>query len=369
MQEVITNTSSIQQLIKHPEQVIDKFNLLYVNDRDLDIFRHKDGNRFIYKRSGKLISEKNELFRIENLKIPPNWKNVRITSIKNGHLQATGRDQKHRKQYRYHPLWKEIRSQTKFYKMSDFGEQLPKIRKQVDKDLELKEWSRQKVLALIIRLMEETHIRIGNTQYAKRNKTYGLSTMRSRHLQIEKDKLKFEFTGKKGKKHSITLRNKKLIRLVNRCEEIPGWELFKFYDQKGIKHTVDSSMVNNYLHDISGSMFTAKDFRTWSANKLFFGELLDLGVANKEKQVKKNILKAYDAAATGLGNSRNVCKKHYVHPILVSAYENGSIHQYFDKIHECTIARDHFSTSEYYMLSLIRNYTPNFIKTISKQKK
>lgn len=153
--------------------------------------------------------------------------------------------------------------------MTSFGKQLPKIRKRVDQDLDQIGWPKTKVLALIIRLMEETHIRIENEQYAKRNKTYGLSTMRTRHVHLEKDNLKFEFTGKKGGKHSVTLRNKKLIRLVNRCEEIPGWELFQYYNTQGIKHSVESSMVNNYVHQICGDLFTAKDFRTWAATSVF----------------------------------------------------------------------------------------------------
>ncbi|MBQ4820550.1 DNA topoisomerase IB [Aquimarina sp. MMG016] len=358
----ITNPKFLKQIIKTPEKVIDQLDLVYVNDDKLTILRQKKGKDFIYLLNGDILSTKRDIKRIESLVIPPAWENVRIAALDNGHLQAIGRDLKNRKQYRYHPLWKAIRNQTKFYKMSDFGKQLPKIRKQVDKDLEQEGWPKRKVLALIIRLMEETHIRIGNEQYAKRNKTYGLSTMRTRHLHVEKDKMKFQFVGKKGKKHSVTLRNKKLMRLVNRCEEIPGWELFQYYDDQGIKHSVESSMINEYLHNIGGELFTAKDFRTWGATTISFEKLMELGITDNEKEIHKNILKAYDAAAQGLGNTRNVCRKYYVHPAIISGYEDGTIDNYFDQIDNKIVPKKYFSNTEQAILKILNNYTPEFLK-------
>ena len=216
--------------------------------------------------------------------IPPNWKNVRICHLENGHLQVIGFDDKNRKQYLYHPSWSKIRNQTKFFKMAAFGKVLPKIRRQVDQDLDLPGMTKRKVLALIIRLMEETHIRIGNEYYARNNKTYGLSTLRTRHVKTYGNKLKFDFVGKKGKEHSVTLENKKLVKLVNQCEELPGWELFKYYDESGNKQIIDSGMINEYIQEISGSLFSAKDFRTWSATKIFFETLKELGYTAKEKE-------------------------------------------------------------------------------------
>jgi DNA topoisomerase-1 len=268
-----------------------------------------------------------------------------------------GRDDKERKQYMYHSLWTKIRNQTKFFKMAAFGHRLPKIRKQVDEDLDLPEMSRRKILALIIRLMEETHIRIGNDYYAKNNKTYGLSTFRSRHLKTYKNEVKFEFVGKKGKEHSISVKDKQLIKLINQCEEIPGWELFKFYDENGQKHAIDSGMINEYIHELSGDMFSAKDFRTWSATKIFFETLRELGYTEDEKENKKNLITAFDAAATGLGNTRSVCRTYYVHPKIVSSYENGEIVPYFKKVKKDESKNyTSLSETEKIILKMIKDY-------------
>ncbi|MFD0860619.1 DNA topoisomerase IB [Sungkyunkwania multivorans] len=339
------------------ESLLEKYKLVYVTDEKLDIERRKLGKDFVYQIRDKKLTQKEHIERIKTLAIPPAWQGVKITSLENGHLQATGRDAKKRKQYRYHPLWSKIRNQTKFSKMYDFGKLLPSIRRRVDADLDLEGWPKNKVMALIIRLMEETHIRIGNEQYAKRNKTYGLSTLRKRHLKIFDDKLKFHFTGKRGKEHSITLKNKRLIRLVNRCEEIPGWELFHFYDKNGDKQKVESEMVNEYIYDISTSNFTAKDFRTWAASILFFEFLAESEPAQSEKQKDKTVLAALDAAAAALGNTRNVCRKYYVHPHLITSYTSGKLLPYLldiDKQQD-----DEFLTaSEKAMLEAIKNYQP-----------
>lgn len=257
------DTKLLKQLIKTPKTAIEHLNLIYVTDSLLSITRKKKKETFVYHSSEGLLTQKEQLKRIKNLVVPPAWQDVRITHLPNGHLRAIGKDSKQRKQYRYHPLWSKVRNQTKFYRMALFGEALPKIRKKVNNDIEQRGWPKTKVLALVVKLMEETHIRIGNEQYAKRNKSYGLTTLRKKHVDVFKDNVKFQFTGKKGKKHNITIRNKKLIRLVSKCEEIPGWELFKFYTSNGEKHDIDSEMVNNYIRSISGHSFTAKDFRTW----------------------------------------------------------------------------------------------------------
>ena len=359
---IVKNPKFLKRLMQEPEKVIDQLDLIYVNDDKLLIKRQKEKEGFQYFLNDQKLSKPEDLERIKSLVIPPAWTNVRIAALNNGHLQAVGRDLKNRKQYRYHPLWSKIRNQTKFFKMTSFGKKIPLIRERIDLDLKKHGWPKDKVLALIIRLMEETHIRIGNEQYAKRNKTYGLSTLRTRHVTLMKDKMKFEFVGKKGKKHSISLQNKKLIKLVNKCEEIPGWELFQYYDDQGIKHSVESGMVNDYIHEISGDLFTAKDFRTWSASIIFFENLMELGITKDEKIAHKNVLASFDAAADALGNTRNVCRKYYVHPYLVSSYMDGSIQPYFEKQMQLKDTQPNFTTTETVVLDMLGSYTPEFLK-------
>ncbi|KPM32132.1 DNA topoisomerase 1B [Croceitalea dokdonensis DOKDO 023] len=358
--------SKLHRLLRQPESTISHLDLVYVTDDKMTIHRiHQEGS-FEYRFRQVPLQDQNELERIKGLAIPPAWQDVKITHLTNGHLQAVGRDAKKRKQYRYHILWTKVRKQTKFYRMAHFGNVLPIIRNQVDKDLKRPSWCKEKVLALVLRLMEETHIRIGNEQYAHRNQTYGLTTLRKRHVDTIKQGLKINFTGKRGKKHSITLRNKKLIRLVNQCEEIPGWELFHYYDDKGDKHEIDSTMVNDYIKQSSGEEFTAKDFRTWAGGILFFNSLMEMEPAQEDRARKKNILLAYDATAKALGNTRNVCRKSYVHPLLPMAYENRELQHYFAKAQQPSIDTANFSPSEHAVLELISNYEPE-LKTIDHE--
>ncbi|AXP79306.1 Eukaryotic DNA topoisomerase I-2C catalytic core [Mariniflexile rhizosphaerae] len=350
--------ADLQQLMNHPENIISKCNLTYTYEEDFPIVRKRHGKGFIYLMNGKPIQNKQALKRIKNIVIPPMWKDVKISHLENSHLQAVGKDAKNRKQYLYHPKWKIIRNSTKFYKMYSFGKKLPLIRKQLDIDLDKKGWPKEKVVALIIRLMEETHIRIGNSYYEKQNKSYGLTTLRKKHINIYKGKLQIEYIGKKGIEHTVSLRNKKLVKLVNRCEELPGWTLFKYIDEDGIKKTIKSSHVNEYLYTLCGSDFTAKDFRTWSASVSFFNALLELEKATSEKEIKSNILSAYDVAANTLGNTRNVCKKYYVHPIIIEQYENGNLYKIFDKIKKTTTVNNYLSPSEKEMLKLFKRYRP-----------
>ena len=357
----VTQEKLMKLLIQSPQSAIEKLDLVYVSDKEMPIERCKEGEGFIYRKNGKCIKQKSELKRFSSLVLPPAWENVRISELSNGHLQAVGFDEKKRKQYRYHPKWNLIRNQTKFYKITEFGKKLPQIRKKVDADLEQREWTKNKVIALVIRLMEETHIRIGNEKYAKNNKSYGLSTLRKRHININKNSLRFEFIGKKGKKHTITTRNKQLVKLVSRCEEIPGWEVFKYYDENGERKILDSHMVNVYLHEISGEYFSAKNFRTWNASLIFFETLIELGIAEEEKEIKKNILTAFDATAVALGNTRTVCRNYYVHPLLVSTYEDGTIETYFDKVKKCRSKQKYLSGTEVVFLDLIQNYQPKLL--------
>ena len=350
------SSEEVEILIRNPDKAAKKAHLVYTSEEELCIIRKKKGESFEYLKNGKTLSDPQELERIKKLVIPPAWEEVKICTVAHAHLQVVGRDAKNRKQYLYHPHWSELRNETKFFKLAAFGKILPKIRAKVDRDLDLPGMPQQKVLALIIRLMEETHIRIGNDCYARRNKSYGLSTLRSRHVKISRGKVKFDFIGKKGKEHSVSIRNKKLIKLVNQCEEIPGWEVFKYYDDAGQKQSIDSGMVNDYIHQCSGEMYSAKDFRTWSATKIFFEYLREEGFTDDEKANKKNILKAYDATAAALNNTRSVCRDYYVHPKLVKLYETGGIVPYFDKVVRKKKAKPFLSQTEEVLLEMIQNY-------------
>lgn len=354
------DTSLLTKLMTAPEEAISHLNLVYVTDDKMPIIRERIGSDFEYRFMDRPLEQRKDVARIKALVIPPAWEKVKITHLPHGHLQATGRDAKRRKQYRYHELWTKIRMQTKFYRMGIFGSALPHIREIVDLHLEQNEWIKTKVMALVVRLMEETHIRIGNEQYAKRNKTYGLSTLRKRHVAITKNGLRLNFTGKRGKKHTVTIRNQKLVRLVGQCEEIPGWELFHYYDVSGKKQAIDSSMVNTYLKEIGGHDFTAKDFRTWAAGIVFFNALMTMEAASDQKTIKQNILIAYDETAKALGNTRKVCRTSYVHPLLPMSYENGTLEQYAVLAKNDTATTPNFSPSESAVLQLISNYEPNF---------
>ncbi len=350
------SSEEVKSLISNPYVAAEKANLQYISEDQMCVIRRKKGKGYQYLEDGEPLQDKENLERIKQLVIPPAWEEVRICPFNDGHLQVIGRDSEGRKQYMYHPDWTKFRNRTKFYKMIAFGKILPKVRARVDNDLDLKGMPQEKVLALVIRLMEETHIRIGNDAYAKRNKSYGLSTLRSRHVEISKGKMKFHFLGKSGIEHSVSVQDKKLIDLVNQCEEIPGWEIFKYYDQDGKKHSIDSGMINDYIQELSGDIFSAKDFRTWSATKIFFEKLRELGFTGDEKENKSNLLKAYDTAAEALGNTRSVCRSYYVHPYVVELYETGRIVPYFEKVAQKRAPKPQLSQTEEVLLEIIGNY-------------
>lgn len=353
---MVLSSEEATALITSPTKTAEKANLVYVSEGTLCIERKKKNGKFRYYKNGQPVTDPAVLERIKKMVIPPAWKDVRICALDNGHLQVVGRDDRDRKQYMYHPFWTKIRNQTKFFKMAAFGKILPKIRARVDKDLDQRGMPQSKVLALVVRLMEETHIRIGNDCYARENKSYGLSTLRSRHLKVSRGRMKFNFVGKRGKEHSVTVRNRKLIRLVNQCEEIPGWEIFKYYDEHGDKKVVDSGMINEYIQEITGELYSAKDFRTWSATKIFFEKLRELGPAEEEKENKSNILKAYDSTAEALGNTRSVCREYYVHPRVVDLYRSGEIVPYFRKVERKRKSKSYISQTEEILLEMIKDF-------------
>lgn len=297
----------------------------YLDDRP-GVRREKRGEEFVYiKPNGNAVTDEAELLRIKRLAIPPAWTEVWICPSANGHLQATGRDARKRKQYRYHARWREQRDENKFLKMLEFARALPGIRKRVDSDLARSGMPRQKVLATVVRLLEITLIRVGNEEYAKDNKSFGLTTMRDRHAKVEGQKISFSFRGKSGKKHHIDLHDRTLARIVRRCQELPGQELFA-YEEEGEIRDVTSQDVNDYLHEIAGSEFTAKDFRTWAGTVLAALALKEFEKATSKTQAKKNVTAAVEAVSKMLGNTPAVCRKCYVHPeILETYFEQGMI--------------------------------------------
>lgn len=355
------STKKLEKILHNPEVAASFADLIYVTDEHLTIGRRRNEKGFVYDKDGKAVRIKKILNRIDALVIPPAWEDVRIAEPENGHLQAVGKDDKSRKVYLYHANWNKLRNETKFFKMAAFANILPQIRKQVDKDLDEEEMTQRKVLALVIRLMEETHIRIGNEIYARTNKTYGLSTLRTRHVKTTSKNMTFKFVGKKSVPHEVSINDQKLIKLVNQCEEIPGWELFKYVDEDGTKHRIDSSMVNDYIHAISGDLFSAKDFRTWAACIIFFEKLREIGYVEDEKQNAKNLLVSYDAASEGLGNTRDVVRSYYVHPHLIKSYENGEIVPYFEKVPTIkTKKSERFSPTEKVIAEMLDQYEVNF---------
>jgi DNA topoisomerase-1 len=284
----------------------------------------KKGAGFTYVGpDGKPVRDKETLARIKSLVIPPAWTDVWICTVANGHLQATGRDARGRKQSRYHPRWREVRDATKYERMVLFAEALPRIRRRVREDLGKPGLPREKVLATIVMLMEETCIRVGNEEYAKQNKSYGLTTLRTRHVEVNGAKVHFEFQGKSGVHHTVDLQDRRLARIIKQCHDLPGYELFQYLDHEGNRHAVDSSDVNEYLREISGAEFTAKDFRTWAGSVLACGMLAEVGKFESEAEAKRNVVAAIKSVAEKLGNTPAVCRKCYVHPAVLEAYLGG----------------------------------------------
>ncbi len=290
------------------------------------ISRRRAGRGFTYRdREGATIRDHETLARIRSLAVPPAWTDVWICPDPRGHLQATGRDARGRKQYRYHPRWREVREEHKFDRLLAFGEALPSIRRQVDRDLRRHTLDRRKVLAAVVSLLERTGIRIGNDEYARENHSFGLTTLRDRHVSIHGAEIRFEFRGKRGKPHQVGLRNRRLARIVQACQAIPGQELFQYLDENDERQAVSSEDVNEYLRDAAGGEFTAKDFRTWAGTMLGAAALYELGGARTRGGARARILEAIDRVADRLNNTRAVCRRYYVHPDLLRAYEEGRL--------------------------------------------
>jgi DNA topoisomerase-1 len=312
--------------LQDPEASARAVGLRHVSDYTPGLTRERSGKNFRYRDSaGKLVRDPETLGRIKSLVIPPAWTDVWICPNRNGHLQATGRDDRRRKQFRYHPRWREIRDETKYARMIAFAHTLPGIRRRVGKDMALGGMPRNKVLAAVVRLLEVSLIRVGNDEYARENDSFGLTTMRNKHVNVHGADLRFHFRGKAGKWHNVDIHDRHIAKIVERCQDLPGQELFQFVEDDGSRHDVRSEDVNDYLREISGNDFTAKDFRTWAGTVLAAMALREFEIFETKAQAKKNIVAAIESVAKKLGNTPAVCKKCYIHPHVIDSYLEGTL--------------------------------------------
>ncbi|HEX9219141.1 MAG TPA: hypothetical protein VF858_01505 [Gemmatimonadaceae bacterium] len=300
--------------------------LRYVTDAMPGIRRHRHGRGFTYiGPDGQVIRAREPLKRFRSLVIPPAWTEVWICLHEDGHLQVTARDARGRKQYRYHPHFRQHRDGTKFERMFELSDVLWKIRERVESDIELPGLARDKIMATVVWLLETTLIRIGSDEYRKANKSFGLTTLRRRHVAVVGSELRFEFRGKSGIQHAVSVTDKRIARIVQRCQELRGEELFKYLDDEGKRQEVDAEDVNAYLQEVTGRDITAKDFRTWAGTMLAADALRKMGPAKSKREAERNIVAAVDMTAKRLGNTRSVCRKYYIHPALIEAYLEGSV--------------------------------------------
>ncbi|NOT76038.1 MAG: DNA topoisomerase IB [Cyclobacteriaceae bacterium] len=331
-EEIDLSHKEFLTLDKDYESAASAANLVYLKDNVPGILRKQSGKGFSYSYKDKSVTDEKTLARIKKLAIPPAWTDVWISPKPSGHIQATGVDVRKRKQYRYHTLWNNIRSQTKFHRLYEFGKALPALRLQLDKDVSLPELNERKVLAAVILLMERTYIRVGNAGYEKMNGSYGLTTLKDKHVLIQKGEMNFSFKGKKGVYHKISLKNKKLAKIVKECRDVPGKELFQYYAADGSQRSIDSGSVNQYIKDASGMDFSAKDFRLWAGSLNILQAFKVCGEAETASDCKKNVLASLDEVSSKLGNTRTVCKKYYVHPGIIKLYEENGLTKYLKEI-------------------------------------
>jgi DNA topoisomerase-1 len=314
------------EIAPDPVEVAEEAGLRYVSDDQPGYSRKAKGDDFEYfDTEGKRIRDETRLLRIRRLAVPPAYKDVWICPSPNGHIQATGRDARGRKQYRYHERWREVRDENKYDRMLVFGKALPKIRRRVNRDLKRRGLPREKVLAAVVQLLERTFIRIGNEEYAKENNSFGLTTMRNRHVDVTATKLKFSFRGKSGVKHEVDVSDRRLAKIICQLQDLPGQEVFQYLDESGEPRKVTSEDVNDYLREITGEEFTAKDFRTWAGTVLAAMALNAQEAFENKTQAKKNIKDAISAVAKILGNTPAVCRKCYVHPAVLETYLDGAM--------------------------------------------
>jgi DNA topoisomerase-1 len=312
-------------IVPDPAEAAEEAGLRYVSDRQPGYTRKPKGDSFEYfDVEGRPISDEQRLLRIKRLAVPPAWKDVWICPSPNGHIEATGRDARGRKQYRYHDRWREVRDENKYERMVNFGDALPKIRRRVRKDLALSGLPRRKVLATVVQLLERTFIRIGNVEYARANKSFGLTTMQDRHVDVKGSALHFHFRGKSGRMRKVEVTDRRIAKIVSKLQDLPGQELFQYVDEEGVARNVTSQDVNEYLHEITDEHFTAKDFRTWAGTVLAAITLNAVGGFETKKQAKANVKNAIGAVAKLIGNTPSICRKCYIHPAVLESYLDGN---------------------------------------------
>lgn len=318
---------SLPEILDDPAAAAEAAGLRYVSDEEPGLRRRRCGRGFVYLRPDgtRVPTRSDERLRIEDLVIPPAWTDVWICPAPDGHIQATGRDAQGRKQYLYHSRWSEARSLDKFNRMVPFAQALPHLRERVDADLRRRGPCREKVLAIVVQLLQDTLIRVGNREYARTNRSFGLTTLQSQHVRVEGGRLRFRFRAKSGKEMRVSLRHPRLARAVASCRELPGHLLFQYVDSDGSRCRLDSGDVNDYVREATGQEFTAKDFRTWGGTVLALVALHHVGPATSATDMKRNVAAAVKAVAEKLGNTPAVCRQHYVHPAVLEAYETGAL--------------------------------------------
>ena len=329
-------------------------NLIYVSDSEPGITRVKKGKGFAYFYKDEAVHEPKELERIKKLVIPPAWTKVWICKSANGHIQATGFDVANRKQYRYHARWSAFQQETKFHRMYEFGKALPGLRKHVQKDLSQQGFPESKVLAMMVSLMERTYIRVGNEGYEKLYGSYGLTTLKNKHVVVKGDTITFSFKGKKGVYHKITLKNKKFARIIRQCKAIPGRELFQYYDESGELKKVDSGQVNQYVKDYLKQEFTTKDFRTWAGTLMMLRLLKAAAPCSTLTEFKKNINEALKEVSRELGNTVAVCRKYYVHPELLNLYQQNELTRYLENGESGKESRSRLTSEERLLMKILK---------------
>jgi DNA topoisomerase-1 len=344
----------LRTLKKDHEKSAAAIDLRYVKDREPGIQRIKHGKTFRYRFKDKPVNDEATLARIRSLAIPPAWTDVWICKDAHGHLQATGKDVRGRKQYRYHPNWSAVRSQTKFHHTLEFGLKLPEIRERLEKDMAKQGLAKEKVLATVVSILDHAHIRVGNQEYEKQNNSYGLSTMKDKHVKPDGGSVRLVFRGKTGIVHDVKIKSRKLAKMIMRCRDLPGQELFQYLDADGTPRPIDSGMVNDYIREISGGEFTSKDFRTWKGTVHCMSVLLAEACPEAAKDRKEALNKALDEAARQLGNTRAVCRKYYVHPDILSAYECAKLHDLLKDEDQDKVQADGYSFEEKVVLKALK---------------
>ena len=323
---MLLEPNAITENVVDPRDAAETAGLTYVSDEAPGIRRRKSGKGFTYtKPDGAKVTDKATLARIRSLAIPPAYTDVWICPRASGHIQATGRDAKGRKQYRYHPAFREVRESTKYEHMLEFARGLPAIRKTIDEHMSLRGLPREKVLATVVHLLENTLIRVGNSDYVKQNKSYGLTTLRDPHVKVEGGELRFQFKGKSGKTWKLQVKDRRIARIVKACQDLPGQDLFQYIDDDGEQLSITSADVNAYLKEITGREITAKDFRTWAGTVLAALALSEFEEFDNQANAKKNIREAIEKVASRLGNTPSICRKCYVHPEVFACYLDGGL--------------------------------------------